>query len=252
MLKNLKKVLVLLLGLTCIWGTVFPGFAANGGAGMVWIRSPYKGHDNSYIPFPSLQVETEYFFINELKLGFYLYRDDADEHEVTFGITPGFTFFDPDKTNDYKLSFLDKRKMAADVYLQYLRRFRYGTVGAKIYADVLGNADGFGADVFFKLPIFINEFTITPGAGLSYLSGDRTDYYYGISKAEANRSGLRYYHADFSVSPYVSLEASYLTKNGWYIFANTKYTYLSNEITDSPMIGDEHGLVMSIGAMLNF
>lgn len=253
MLKNLKKVFALLLGLIFFAGAAVPCFAANnGGAGMVWIRSPYKGHDDYYIPFPSLQLETKYFFIKELKLGFYLYRDDAEEHELTLGITPGFTVFDPDKTDDFKLSFLDKRKMAADVYLQYLRRFRYGTVGAKIYMDILGNADGFGADVFYKLPIFINEFTITPGIGLSYLSGDRTDYYYGISRAESIRSGLRYYHADFSISPYVSLEASYLTENGWNIFANAQYTYLSDEITDSPMIQDEHGLMLSIGAMVNF
>jgi outer membrane protein len=252
MLKNLKKSLAFFLGLIVFAGTAIPGFAADGGAGMVWIRSPYKGHDDYYIPFPSLQLETKYFFIKELKLGFYLYRDDAEEHELTLGITPGFTVFDPDKTSDFKLSFLDKRKMAADVYLQYIRRFRYGTVGAKLYMDVLGNADGFGADVFYKLPVFINEFTITPGIGLSYLSGDRTDYYYGISTAEAVRSGLPYYHADFSISPYVSLEASYLTENGWNIFANAQYTFLSNEITDSPMIQDEHGLILSIGAMVNF
>ena len=252
MLKIFKKSLDLLLGLMFILGTAFPSFAGSGGAGMVWIRSPYKGHDDYYLPFPSLQIESKYFFIKELKLGFYLYRDDADEHELTLGITPGFTMFDPDKTKDYRLSFLDKRKMAADAYLQYLRRYRYGTVGAKIYMDVLGNADGFGVDAFYKLPIFINEFTLTPGVGLTYLSGDRTDYYYGISRAEAVRSGLKYYHADFSISPYVSLEASCLTENGWSIFANMQYTWLSDEITDSPMIGEDQGLMLSFGAMMSF
>lgn len=252
MLKIFKKSLALFLGLALIFGTAFPSFAGSGGAGMVWIRSPYKGHDDYYIPFPSLQIESKYFFIKELKLGFYLYRDDADEHELTLGITPGFTIFDPDKTDNLQLSLLDKRNMAADVYLQYLRRYRYGTVGAKIYMDVLGNADGFGADAFYKLPVFINDFTITPGVGLSYLNGGRTDYYYGISKTEALRSGLTYYHADFSVSPYVSLEASYLTENGWNIFANAQYTYLSNEITDSPMIGEDTSLLVSFGAMMSF
>ena len=207
MLKIFKKSLALLLGLMFILGTAFPSFAGSGGAGMVWIRSPYKGHDDYYLPFPSLQIESKYFFIKELKLG---------------------------------------------SYLQYLRRYRYGTVGAKIYMDVLGNADGFGVDAFYKLPIFINEFTLTPGVGLTYLSGDRTDYYYGISRAEAVRSGLKYYHADFSISPYVSLEASCLTENGWSIFANMQYTWLSDEITDSPMIGEDQGLMLSFGAMMSF
>ena len=121
MLKIFKKSLALLLGLMFILGTAFPSFAGSGGAGMVWIRSPYKGHDDYYLPFPSLQIESKYFFIKELKLGFYLYRDDADEHELTLGITPGFTMFDPDKTKDYRLSFLDKRKMAVDAYLPHPR-----------------------------------------------------------------------------------------------------------------------------------
>lgn len=252
MLTRIKKTLILCFGLLLGASFAIPSYGADGGAGMVWIRSPYKGHDDYYIPFPSLQIESKYFFIKELKLGFYLYRDDMGEHELTLGITPGFTMFNPDKTNNYQLSLLDRRKMAADVYLQYIRTYKYGTVGAKIFADVLGNADGFGADVFYKLPIFINQFTITPGAGLQFLSGDRTDYYYGISRAEANRSGLAYYNADFSVSPFVSLEASLLTENGWNIFANVQYTFLSNEITDSPMIGDEELLMLNIGAMITF
>lgn len=251
-----KKFLKLGLGLLTALGLTFGGFAqgqaADGGAGLVWIRSPYKGHDDYYIPFPSFQVETKYFFIKELKLGFYLYRDDMDDHELTLGITPGFTMFNPDKTDDYRLSLLNRRKMAADVYLQYLRRYEYGTVGAKVYMDALGNADGFGADVFYKLPIFINQLTLTPGVGLSYLSGDRTDYYYGISREEALRSGLAYYHADFSITPYVFLETSLLLENGWNFFANMQYSFLSNEITDSPMIENDKGLMLSIGAMVNF
>lgn len=252
MLKHLKKFLALCLGLSLAAGFGAPTYAADGGAGMVWIRSPYKGHDDYYIPFPSLQIESKYFFIKELKLGFYLYRDDMGEHELTLGLTPGFTMFNPDKTNDFRLSLLDRRKMAADAYLQYIRTYKYGTVGAKVFMDVLGNADGFGADVFYKLPIFINQFTLTPGAGLQFLSGDRTDYYYGISRAEAARSGLAYYNADFSVSPFVFLEASLLTENGWNIFANVQYTFLSNEITDSPMVGDEELLMLSVGAMMSF
>lgn len=252
MKKNIKNSIAVILGFVFIFGTIVPSFAANGGVGLVWIRSPYKGHDDYYIPFPSLQIESKYFFIKELKLGFYLYRDDTEENELTLGITPGFTMFNPDKTTDYKLSFLDKRKMAADVYLQFIKRYRYGTVGARAFMDVLGNADGFGIEAFYNLPIFINEFTITPGAGLSYLSGDRTEYYYGISRAEALRSGLAAYHADYSITPYVSLEASLLTENGWNIFANAKYSFLSDEIKDSPMIDEEHELLLSIGAMMSF
>lgn len=256
MFKSVKKILALCFslafGFSLGLATVSSAAAADGGAGMVWIRSPYKGHDDYYIPFPSLQIESKYFFIKELKLGFYLYRDDMGDHELTLGITPGFTMFNPDKTDNVQLSLLDKRKMAGDVYLQYQRVYEYGTVGGKIFMDALGNADGFGADVFYKLPIFINQFTLTPGVGLEFLSDDRTDYYYGVSRAEALRSGLSYYQADFSLSPYVSLEASLLTENGWNIFANAKYVFLSNEITDSPMVGDEQLLMISVGAMMSF
>ena len=252
MFNGLKKILSFTFALLLAFSFATESFAHSGGGGLVWIRSPYKGHDDYILPFPALQVDTKYFFIKGLSLGLNLYKDDLGEHELTLGIMPGSLIFDPDKTSEFPLKFLNKRDISLDAYIQYIRTYKFGSFGAKVYMDVLGNADGFGIDAFYKLPIYINQFTLSPGVGLNFTSEERNQYYYGISYAEAKRSGLLAYQPDYSLTPFVFVEASLLTENGMTIFAAAKYSFYSDEITDSPMVGEEHGLIVSAGAMFSF
>lgn len=252
MFKSLKKLSCIVFTLLITFSFVSESFAHSAGGGLVWIRSPYKGHDDYILPFPSVQVDTKYFFIKGLSLGLNLYKDDAGEHELTLGVMPGSLIFDPDKTDEFRLKFLDKRDISLDAYIQYIRTFNFGSFGAKIYMDVLGNADGFGIDGFYKLPIYINNFTLSPGVGINFTSEERNQYYYGVSLAESKRSGVIAYEPEASITPFVFVEASLLTENGLTLFALAKYSFYSDEITDSPMVGEDHGLIVSAGAMYNF
>ncbi len=46
--------------------------------------------------------------------------------------------------------------------------------------------------------------TVTPGIGVQWNSENQNEYYYGVSRKESARSGLRGYNPNDSWSPYLS------------------------------------------------
>lgn len=46
--------------------------------------------------------------------------------------------------------------------------------------------------------------TVTPGIGVQWNSENQNEYYYGVSRKESARSGLRGYNSNDSWSPYPS------------------------------------------------
>ncbi len=87
---------------------------------------------------------------------------------------------------------------------------------------------------------------MTPGIGPEWNSDNQNEYYYGVSQHESNRSGMRSYDPDSSWNPYLELSANYRFLGDWSVYGAARYTRLSNEITDSPMVdkserSDLHG-----------
>ncbi len=78
--------------------------------------------------------------------------------------------------------------------------------------------------------------TLTPGIGVEWNSDNQNEYYYGVSKHESNRSGMRSYDPDSSWNPYLELAANYRFLGDWSVYGIARYTRLSDEITDSPMV----------------
>jgi hypothetical protein len=60
--------------------------------------------------------------------------------------------------------------------------------------------------------------TLTPGIGVQYSSENYNDYYYGVSKNESRRSGLKTYGADDGWDPYLELTASYNFLGDWSVW----------------------------------
>lgn len=84
--------------------------------------------------------------------------------------------------------------------------------------------------------------TLTPGIGVEWNSDNQNEYYYGVSRHESRRSGMRSYDPDSSWNPYLELSANYRFLGDWSVYGVARYTRLSDEITDSPMV-DKSGAV---------
>ena len=89
-----------------------------------------------------------------------------------------------------------------------------------------------------------------PIGGALCTSSQHNDYYYGVSDKEARKSGLKSYDADSGVSPYVGIDVKVDLSENWNIFMNTRATFLSDEITDSPMVDED--VKYSFGAGITY
>lgn len=235
------------------FGLVLPTTAAKAeevtlGLGVGWVSSPYKEHDDTFLPFPIISYEGERFYVRGLSAGVHLWKEDLQE--ISLGLSYFGLRFDPGKTDNGRLQKLDDRYSTLNADLQYNLRTDYGHTGLKVSRDILGNSDGFSAEAYYKYPFMLGLVTLAPGGGLRWDSKEQLDYYYGISSKEARRSGLDKYDPDDGFSPFLSLEASWLFTENWSLSAGGEVLFLSNEIKDSPMVDSDQ--IFSANTGLNY
>ena len=255
MLKLMKKTALIcatLLMMSTHASTANAENMVNLGATGVWLSSPYKNHDDLAIPFPMIHWEAKHFYVRGFSAGVFLWSDDYEMNELSLGLGIGAVEFSNKDTSNYQLSALNDRERTLDAYLQYILRTQYGNFGARLSHDTLGNADGFMANAFYQLPINIENFTLTPGAGIQLDTQDRLNYFYGVSAYESNRSGLSQYQPDFGFSPFLSLDAKLIINNNLNFFITGKMNFLSNEIEKSPMVGTSTTFFSTFGATYSF
>lgn len=77
-------------------------------------------------------------------------------------------------------------------------------------------------------------------------------YYYGVSAQESARSGFNQYSHGDGWAPYLELSAGYQINQSWSARAVGRYTRLSDEMKDSPIVDSNHSILMSAGVSYRF
>lgn len=104
---------------------------------------------------------------------------------------------------------LDDRKSTMMAGLSYAHFTQYGYLRTTLAGDTLDNSNGIVWDMAWLYRYTNGGLTVTPGIGVQWNSENQNEYYYGVSRKESARSGLRGYNPNDSWSPYLELSASY-------------------------------------------
>lgn len=232
----------------------FVSFAASGelsvGAVGAVTVSPYKSYDTRVMPLPFVTYKSDRFYIKGTSLGVHLLKNER--HELSIGASYLGMEFKPSRTDDTALRWLDKRRstIMADALYSYVSKI--GLVRAGVSQDVLGQSDGTLAALSLHVPWMTEQFIVMPGFGVQWASSKHNEHYYGISRPEAARSGLKAYAPGNTFSPFLTLEAKLHLNDRWDLVAKGKVEYLPGRIQDSPMVGKTfHGSIMA-GVQYNF
>ena len=220
------------------------------GAGVGVINSPYKQYDRDVYPVPVITYEGDNFWFRGLGGGYYLWNDEADKLSVMAYFDP--MHFKQGDSDSRALRQLDKRKSTMMAGLSYVHNTQYGFLRTSIAGDTLDNSNGFIWDLAWLYRHTNGGLTLTPGIGVDYSSENYNDYYYGVSHKESNRSGLKSYDADDGWSPYLELTASYKFASDWNVYATTRYSRVSDEVKDSPMVDKSWSGLFSTGVTYSF
>ena len=220
------------------------------GAGVGIVEHPYKQYDADVYPVPVISYESDNFWFHGLGGGYYLWNDTNDKLSITAYWSP--MYFKPGDSDSEQMRRLDKRKSTVMAGLSYVHNTPYGFLRTTIAGDTLDNSNGINWDLAWLYRYTNGNLTLTPGIGVEWNSDKHNEYYYGVSQHESRRSGMRSYDPDSSWNPYLELSANYRFLGDWSVYGIARYTRLSDEITDSPMVDKSWSGLISTGITYTF
>ncbi len=223
------------------------------GAGGAFTSSPYKKYD-TWTPMPIIAYHGKYAYIRGTQGGV--------QFSPTKGVTVGafleydFTNFYAHNSDDEALEHLENRygSLLAGVMGTVEMPFG-GKLRASVATNVLATHSGVVGTLEYDYMIRMQKFMLTPFVGAKFFSSDYVNYYYGVSGAEARKTGLKEYDLNaMSVEPYAGLRASYFFTENISATVGGSVRFLSPQVLDSPMVDSKKSVTYSFfgGIMYSF
>jgi outer membrane protein len=207
------------------------------GIATAWSPSPYRDYDNKALPLPMLNYDGKSFYVHGLTLGYRLFGIGSDEFSIV--ASPFVYRFNHDDTSDPSLRRLSDRDISGLAGIAWQHRAAWGVVQASAQAVFTGHGGGV-FDASYSYPLIAGRLTLIPTAGVAYNTSAVNNYYYGISRSDAQNSGLPFYRADGDSLPYVGMIATYRLFHSWQASGGARFTLLPDAIKNSPMIDADH------------
>ncbi len=212
--------------------------------------SPYKDFDDEDGIAPILSYEGEDFSFSGGELGYRIFGDDDSPLNLRLILTFDGSGFD--SSDSPVFAGMAERDDSIEFGLNADLEAGPGIVSATLLHDISGTHKGYVADISYSLPLEISDrFSIEPGAGLQYLSGDYSNYYFGVRSNEATASRSAY-TADSAVLPYVGYQVRYALSDSWMLLHDAGYVWLDDEIKNSPLVDKDGVWGTSVGVAYRF
>lgn len=208
------------------------------GLGVIWSPSPYRNYNNKAWPLPMVNYDGKSFYIHGISIGYRLFKTDQDEFSIV--ASPMGNRFLHSDSHDPQMRLLSDRDISGLAGVAWRHHAEWGVLQASAQKEFTGHGGGGVFDASYSYPLIQGSLRLVPTLGVTYNTSALNNYYYGISTAEALRSGLPSYHAGGGTSPYLGITASYQLSRSWMVSASIRYTALPTTIKNSPMVDAGH------------
>ncbi|GHG58893.1 membrane protein [Alishewanella longhuensis] len=158
------------------------------GVAAVNYGSPYKGIASENLMLPWISYRGERFSLNGLDISYQLYQ--RDNLNFSFKLAPAASYLDPNKSRDLAISKLDKRQFTALAGAELKYQLNAYFLKANLLRDITGKHNGIASSATVGRPFHTAGIIVIPEIGLHYWDSKISNYYYGVSSAESERSGL--------------------------------------------------------------
>lgn len=222
------------------------------GPGVLYIQDPYKGVDADVYPIPMFIYRGERLSVFGPRAT-WAFVGEKDRWGVEALFRLRLEGYEDDDSR--YLRGMDDRDGTLELGLRYVHDLDIAVLGAEFSHDVLGEHDGyelrFTASRGFNNVLDVESLRLTPWVGVSWRSGDLNDYYYGVRPGEA--TGTRpSYEADGSAGLLTGLQVDYPLTEKWNLFGMLNFEWLTDEITDSPIVGRDYITSAMLGVLYEF
>lgn len=216
------------------------------GVGVAVTDPGYVGYTRQVTPIPLVFYHYGRFFIGGITAGYLL--SNGDHYRFSLTVQP--TFNRLSASDSPQLAGIRTRRwsLAGGANLELFGdwgRFKTG-----VFHDLLDRNNGTGASAEYQYPVHLGGWTLTPGLGLRWENANLTNYYYGVSPAEAI-PGRPAYSAGSATSPYASIALSTAVSEHWLFRGYLQYLRFAGAIHGSPIVDRSRSPTLFIGFAYN-
>ena len=221
------------------------------GGGLRLGQSPYVAADNEdqrqYDLVPLYLYNCKYFFFRGTAGGIHVLTSDAFELNVMGRYR--FQKLDPD-SNEY-FEGIEERRQTVDAGVELRLRGSWGALNANFLTDTLGRHEGQSAEVSYRYRFDLGRLSLSPFITWSWNDDDLTDYYFGVSEAEARPDRPAY-------TPGESQWIGFGLNTTWWVsdridfFANIGFNGIDTVISDSPLVAEDTQSIFFAGGTYVF
>lgn len=202
----------------------------------------YTGEGNHTRVIPFFGYEGERFYLRGLTAGYHLIQNDSF---VFDGFISGrLDAMDADDFGRRELArrginrdLLEDRDDSVDAGVSASWRGSAGEIQLELKADIADVSGGYEADLSYRYPMQAGGWLFTPSVGVTALSKDLANYYYGTLDEEVARGVVSYRPGSVTI-PHVGVTVAKPFAQKWRFITNLSYQVLPDEISDSPLIAD--------------
>ena len=221
------------------------------GLGVAAIDNGYVGQGAKLTPIPLVSYEGQHFFFRGITAGIHLLKSDSIALDAV--ITPGFGGINASDFSRADLArrginrdSLQDRSRSIDAGLQATWKGSAGQLKFEATSDISGNSKGQEYSLGYGYALRMGAFTVTPSAGVKFLSNKVANYYYGILPEEVRR-GLPNYRPGAALIPEIGVSLSRPIGPKWALIINAKYSELPNKISNSPLVDGNNTTSVFVG-----
>lgn len=223
------------------------------GIGAKYYNTMYKG-DNKIIPIPLINLKYNRFSLNGVRPNFTLYEESGFKFSAILdplgGYFDGFTIKGKDMNNGF--NNIDNRDSQIMYGLNMEFEFSENVFGNINY---MFSKEGDRGEAYITYVDYLTDrLVILPTISAKYYSNDLVDYYFGVTKKEAelNKNIEKPYNGNNSFSIGASITAEYSITEQCMVSIFTGYEYFDKEISNSPLIDKEEQIYYGIGFRYSF
>jgi outer membrane protein len=210
------------------------------GVGAIVQNARYAGEGTRVQPIPLISYEGDHFFFRGITAGWQFV--DSETFELAAIVQARFDGFEIKELGRRELAangldsrLLEDRGESLDAGISASWSVSAGELELELLSDVTGKSKGQDFSLQYGYPLDLGATLITPNIGVTYLSKDMANYYYGTLNSEVAR-GVIDYKPDAVTIPHVGVNVMRSFGNNWTFLAFLEYSVLPNKISDSPLL----------------
>ena len=227
-----------------------PGTTALGG-GLRFGQSPYFDSDNDEQKttdlIPLYLFEGKYIFLHGTAGGVYLLNREA--FQVNFYARYRFRKLDPDSNAYYE--GLEERKQTVDAGFQLGLTQSWGDLKLSWITDTLNRHNGQEVELSYRYRFEAGPWSISPFVSWSWEDADLSNYYFGVSEAEARPDRPAYLPGEAQWISF-GLNTSWQASDRIVLFGNIGFGGTSSDVANSPIVDEPGASAAFIGGTYIF